>query len=252
MRRRPARLELGAGFGWRTTTRLDRYPIRMAVRGQRPTLRCQILGRAAAVSALPSSLRLVRWNGQVFEDRAIDCGSANACRFATAHEGAKAGFQRLEFVQLAPHLEEVQRRDITHLCAGPIRLIDKTHQFAHLIDREAEVPAPPDERKAANRPLIELPLTSLCPVGRLQKPNVLVVADGGYRATGLAGNKANRKSCVHDAILVICMRRVRSRKSSARHPAWGRWVKRRLQLAWHAPQQPDAMVLRVAGACAKK
>lgn len=224
----------------------------MSVDGQRPTLLCQILGRAAAVPALPGSLRLIRWNGQIFEDRAIDCGSAKACRFATAHEGTKACFQRLEFVQLASHLDEVHRRDITHLCAGPIRLIDKTHQFAHLIDREAEVPATPDERKAANRPFIELPLTSLCPVGRLQKPNVLVVADGGYSATGLAGNEANRKSCVHAAILVICMRRVRSRKSSARPPAWRRRVKHRLRLAWHAPEQPDARVLRIGGACAKR
>jgi len=58
-----------------------------------------------------------------------------------------------EFLQLAAYLDEMRCSDLSHLDAWPIWLINQPDQLAHLLDGEAEVPAPSDERQAPPRRL---------------------------------------------------------------------------------------------------
>jgi len=158
------------------------------------SLRGRQLDARRAARALP---RINGGQGQFIQNRAVEDRSAGASSVTTAHEGCHALFECLELRKLFTQLCQVYARDIAQLRARPIRIVEKTHKLAHLVDGEAEIPATPNECEPADRARVIRAPSSVCARALWQQADLLVVADGRNGAASLLCQNTNRHRLHH-------------------------------------------------------
>src|SRR5690606_4530177 len=78
-------------------------------------------------------------------ERLDDAALGDRASAALADDAVQLMAQSLKIADLSLHLHQVLARDGIDRIAGPVALIGKPEEIAHLLDRETQIARPPDE-----------------------------------------------------------------------------------------------------------
>src|SRR5438552_9432186 len=140
-------------------------------------------------SAGSPGLRLRRLIEKRIDHRALRHGASVALdRHVLEHP-----LDRPEVLNLPVDLVQVLDGDALDLGAGVSPPIDEPQQRADLVEREAELSAPPDKAQALDLFFAVQPVSPFAPGGARDQPDALVVADRLDVAAGALRQDADRQ-----------------------------------------------------------
>lgn len=85
---------------------------------------------------------------------------------------------------------------VARLKVGPRSILDERHECPHLLDREPEIPAAPDQRQPANVVVAIAALIAVLASGAREQPDAFIIADGRCIGAGALCERADPVACL--------------------------------------------------------